>query len=137
MGEHLVAVKKKGTLLPNAPFRIHVGESEVGNASKVKVSGPGIDGAHTQQFNEFTVDTKGAGKSGSLKLVSLRLSSRLLGFGGLSISVEGPSKCEIQCKDNKDGTCKILYQPTEPGIYVVSVKFADHHVPGEIISRFA
>lgn len=54
-------MKKKGTLLPSAPFRIHVGESEVGNASKVKVSGPGLENALTQQFNEFTVDTRGAG----------------------------------------------------------------------------
>ena len=54
----------------------------------------------------------------------------IVGFGGLSVSLEGPSKSEIQCKDNKDGTCKILYKPTEPGIYVLSVKFADHHVPG-------
>ncbi len=61
VGEHLVAVKKKGTLLPSAPFRIHVGEKEVGNADKVKISGSGLEQAVTQQFNEFTVDTKNAG----------------------------------------------------------------------------
>ena len=62
VGEHLVSVKKKGQLLPNAPFRIAVGEKEVGNASKVKVHGAGLDQAQTQQFNEFTVDNRNAGK---------------------------------------------------------------------------
>uniref|UniRef100_A0A915KN90 Filamin C n=1 Tax=Romanomermis culicivorax TaxID=13658 RepID=A0A915KN90_ROMCU len=113
IGEHLVTVKKRNVLLPGAPFRISVGDSEVGNASKVKLSGAGLEVAHTQEFNEFVVDTQKAG------------------FGGLSVSVEGPSKSEIVCKENKDGICKIHYKPTEPGIYVLSVKFADHHVPGK------
>lgn len=61
VGEHLVSVKKKGTLLPGAPFRIHVGENEVGNSNKVKISGAGLEHAQTQQYNEFIVDTRNAG----------------------------------------------------------------------------
>lgn len=53
-----------------------------------------------------------------------------LGYGGLSLSIEGPSKAEITCKDNEDGTLKIAYKPTEPGYYIVNLKFADHHVEG-------
>lgn len=52
------------------------------------------------------------------------------GYGGLSLSIEGPSKADIDCKDNEDGTCKVTYKPTEPGTYVVNVKFADKNVPG-------
>jgi filamin len=52
------------------------------------------------------------------------------GYGGLSLSIEGPSKAEIQCKDNEDGTLNISYKPTEPGYYIVNLKFADHHVDG-------
>jgi len=52
------------------------------------------------------------------------------GYGGLSLSIEGPSKAEIQCKDNEDGTLNISYKPTEPGYYIVNLKFADHHVEG-------
>lgn len=56
--------------------------------------------------------------------------SRNAGYGGLSLSIEGPSKAEIQCKDNEDGTLNISYKPTEPGYYIVNLKFADHHVEG-------
>jgi len=52
------------------------------------------------------------------------------GYGGLSLSIEGPSKAEIECQDNEDGSCRVTYRPTEPGNYVVNVKFADEHVPG-------
>ena len=48
----------------------------------------------------------------------------------MSLSIEGPSKAEISCKDNEDGTLKIAYKPTEPGYYIVNLKFADHHVDG-------
>lgn len=50
--------------------------------------------------------------------------------GGLSLAVEGPSKAEISCKDNKDGTCTVSYLPTAPGDYNIIVKFDDKHIPG-------
>lgn len=52
------------------------------------------------------------------------------GYGGLSLSIEGPSKAEIQCKDNENGALNISYKPTEPGYYIINLKFADHHVDG-------
>lgn len=53
-----------------------------------------------------------------------------LSTGGLSLAVEGPSKAEISCKDNKDGTCTVSYLPTAPGDYNIIVKFDDKHIPG-------
>lgn len=50
--------------------------------------------------------------------------------GGLSLAVEGPSKAEISCKDNKDGTCTVSYLPTTPGDYNIIVKFDNSHIPG-------
>lgn len=50
--------------------------------------------------------------------------------GGLALAVEGPSKAEIQCVDNKDGTCTVTYYPTVPGEYTVVIKFADKHING-------
>ena len=47
------------------------------------------------------------------------------------MSVEGPSKVDINCEDMEDGTCKVSYCPTEPGNYVVNIKFAEKHIPGE------
>ena len=50
--------------------------------------------------------------------------------GGLSLAVEGPSKAELSCHDNHDGTCTVSYVPTAPGDYSVIVRFDDEHIPG-------
>lgn len=54
----------------------------------------------------------------------------LLGYGGLALSIEGPSKVDINCEDVEDGTCRVTYCPTEPGSYHVNIKFAEKHIPG-------
>ncbi|XP_059469559.1 filamin-A isoform X2 [Neocloeon triangulifer] len=112
IGEHTVSVKRMGKHIQNSPFKIEVAEREVGDAKKVMVTGRALIEGETHVDNTFTVDTRNAG------------------YGGLSLSIEGPSKAEIQCKDNEDGTLNISYKPTEPGYYIVNLKFADHHVEG-------
>ena len=62
--------------------------------------------------SEFTVNTRDAG------------------YGGLGLSIEGPSKAEINCVDNEDGTCTVDFVPTEPGDYTIHVRFADEEIPG-------
>lgn len=52
------------------------------------------------------------------------------GYGGLGVSIEGPSKADINCEDNGDGTCLVTFTPTEPGTYNVNVHYADQLVPG-------
>ncbi|XP_011298512.1 filamin-A isoform X4 [Fopius arisanus] len=111
-GEHVVAVKRMGKHIQNSPFKIDVKDREVGDAKKVKVAGGALKQGKTHVENTFSIDTRNAG------------------FGGLSLSMEGPSKAEIQCKDNADGTLNISYKPTEPGYYIMNLKFADHHVEG-------
>lgn len=56
--------------------------------------------------------------------------------GGLSLAVEGPSKAEIVCQDNDDGTCTVTYLPTEPGLYNVVVKFDDEHILGSPFTSY-
>merc|ERR1719474_264338 len=112
VGEHLVSVQKNGAHISNSPFKIVVNSQEVGDAKRVKVSGEGLDRGKTHIFNQFQINTKSAG------------------YGGLSLSIEGPSKAEIDCKDNEDGTLDVEYKPTEPGFYIVNIKFADSHIPG-------
>ncbi|XP_047037056.1 filamin-A isoform X1 [Helicoverpa zea] len=111
-GQHIVSVKKMGVHIQNSPFNITVLAQEVGDAKKVKVSGTALKEGKTHSENTFSVDTRNAG------------------YGGLSLSIEGPSKAEIQCADSKDGVLAISYKPTEPGYYIVNLKFADHHVEG-------
>lgn len=53
------------------------------------------------------------------------------GYGCLALSIEGPSKVDIQTEDQENGTCKVSYCPTEPGNYIVSVRFAEEHIPGK------
>lgn len=62
VGEHLVNVFRNGQHIASSPFKIYVGEGELGNASKVKVSGRGIVEGMANEVNEFTVNTKEAGK---------------------------------------------------------------------------
>ena len=50
------------------------------------------------------------------------VSTRGAGAGGLALAVEGPSKAEIGCQDNKDGTVNVSYLPTAPGEYKVKGK---------------
>jgi len=46
------------------------------------------------------------------------------------VSIEGPSKAQLTCTDNGDGTCLASYFPTETGEYKINVKFAEEHIPG-------
>lgn len=133
IGEHVVSVKKLGKHITNSPFKINVCEREVGDAKKVIVSGPALKDGKTHTDNTFTVDTRNAGTWIKFYIYSSILNPNQFfqtGFGGLSLSIEGPSKAEIQCSDKEDGTLNISYKPTEPGYYIVNLKFADHHVDG-------
>ncbi|XP_067446272.1 filamin-C-like isoform X1 [Thunnus thynnus] len=112
VGEHEVSVRKNGVHVANSPFKIMVGQSEIGEASRVKAFGKGLVEARTFEMAEFFVDTRNAG------------------YGGLALSIEGPSKVDINCEDVEDGTCRVTYCPTEPGSYTVNIKFAEKHIPG-------
>lgn len=125
----------------NSPFKIMVGQSEIGEASRVKAYGKGLVEAHTFEVAEFFVDTRNAGTGTAQQdqikpfltwtwtLIFSTLSPTS-GYGGLALSIEGPSKVDINCEDMEDGTCRVTYCPTEPGNYNVNIKFAEKHIPG-------
>ncbi|XP_075434428.1 filamin-A isoform X4 [Ascaphus truei] len=115
-GEHKVNIKKNGLHIPSSPIMVMISQSEIGDASRVVVSGPGLTEGRTFEPAEFIIDTREAG------------------YGGLSLSIEGPSKVDINTEDLEDGTCKVTYCPTEPGNYIINIKFADQHVPGSPFS---
>ena len=41
-GEHLVIVFRNGQPIPGSPFRVFIQAAEVGDANRVKVSGPSV-----------------------------------------------------------------------------------------------
>lgn len=43
-------------------------------------------------------------------------------------SIEGPSQAKIECDDKGDGSCDVLYWPTEPGDYAVHVICDDEDI---------
>ena len=41
--------------------------------------------------------------------------TREAGLGRLSVSMEGPTRCDINMQDLGDGTCEVTYSCAEPG----------------------
>lgn len=76
----MVSVRKSGKHVTNSPFKILVGPSEIGDASKVRVWGKGLSEGHTFQVAEFIVDTRNAGASPERPLLSTGASNEDLSF---------------------------------------------------------
>ena len=108
-GTHYLDVRYNNDHVQGSPFKFHVTRPNSGQASAY---GPGLTHGVCGEQANFTVSTKGAGA------------------GGLHLAVEGPSKADITCHDNKDGTVDVSYLPTAPGEYKITAKFADDHIPG-------
>ena len=66
VGEHVVSVQKGAQHVTNSPFRVIVGQSEMGDATRVKVCGQGLQEGHTFQVAHFIVDTRNAGEDQNL-----------------------------------------------------------------------
>jgi len=66
----------------------------------------------TGNLSKFIVDTSKAGS------------------GALAVTVDGPSKVQLQCDEVSEGY-QFTYSPTSPGDYLVIIKYAgDAHIPG-------
>ncbi len=128
VGLHELDVFYNGQPIQGSPFKFHVDAinsltgdqttttttltENIASGGYVTAYGAGLSHGYSHQPCEFRIVTKDAGT------------------GGLAVAVEGPSKAEIQCRDNKNGTCDVVYYPTAPGDYTVAVKFADKHIHG-------
>ncbi|XP_043541375.1 filamin-A-like, partial [Chiloscyllium plagiosum] len=108
-GLHEMDIKCDGNHIPGCPLQFYV---DVVNSGHVNAYGPGLIHGVVNKPAIFTVDTKDAGE------------------GGLALAIEGPSKADISCTDNKDGTCTVSYLPVLPGDYNILVKYNDEHIPG-------
>ncbi|CAG2176229.1 unnamed protein product, partial [Oppiella nova] len=111
VGVHTVSVRYKDIHIPGSPFQFTVGPLNDYGSHRVHAGGPGLERGSVNTPAEFNVWTREAGA------------------GNLSISVEGPSKADIDFKDRKDGSCYVLYKVSEPGEYRIGIKFNDQHIP--------
>jgi filamin len=121
IGLHELDVYYNGQPIQGSPFKFHVDAINSITDSFISVSssggyvtayGPGLSHGVCGRPCEFRIVTKDAGT------------------GGLAVAVEGPSKAEIQCRDNKNGTCDVIYYPTAPGDYTITIKFAEKNIGG-------
>ena len=52
------------------------------------------------------------------------------GSGALSVTVDGPSKVQLNCEEVANGY-EFTYLPSVPGDYLITIKYAGNvHVPG-------
>ena len=91
-------------LFSGSPFQFTVGPFIDSGSHLVKAGGSGLEFGEVGIPAEFNIWTREAGE------------------GKIAISIEGPSKAEINFKDRKDGSFNVAYTVKEPGQYYVSLK---------------
>ena len=106
-GRHRLEVLYSGNEVEQSPV-----EFSLYDASKVKVTGPGLNGGEAGDILAIDIDSSEAGE------------------GGLSLSLIGPSQVAIDCDDHLDGTASLTFVPEVAGDYSLHVKFRGEDVPG-------
>ncbi|XP_043080224.1 filamin-A [Puntigrus tetrazona] len=48
----------------------------------------------------------------------------------LDITVEGPSECQVTCKDSGEGMYNVEYTPSVPGDYKITITCGENHIQG-------
>ena len=117
VGTYKIAITYGGKQIPKSPFRVKV--EPAADASKVKVTGPGIEpsGIRAEEPTYFEIDASEAGE-GKVD-VSIEPDSRRM-----------PKVDEIQVKEgDKPNTYIVTYVPPKKGKYTITVKFAGDDVP--------
>ncbi|KAL5004306.1 hypothetical protein ScPMuIL_017762 [Solemya velum] len=111
---HTLSIHYDGNHVPGSPFKFFVGEPP--DPKKVRVYGPGIeDGLLSNYESKFIVETYGAGS------------------GQLAVKIRGPREAfrvEMKREEHNDRTIVCRYDPSEPGQYIVNIRWSGHHVTG-------
>ena len=113
-GQYTVQVDFADQAVPGSPFRVMANWKT--DPSRVKASGPGLEGGISGDWTEFNIDMSKAGE------------------GALGLQIEGPCEAQVDVRDNKDGTATVCYNPVEPGTYQISILFADKPIPGSVFT---
>jgi filamin len=109
-GIHWVHVRFNGVDIPESPFRIIVGQLNA-DPGRVFATGTGLRSGETGEPCEFTIDTLNAGA------------------GALAITVDGPAKVQLDCKEVAEGY-KVSFVPSSPGDYLITIKFVGTNIAG-------
>ncbi|XP_060073080.1 filamin-C-like [Ylistrum balloti] len=114
VGRHVLQVKYGGEHVLGSPFILKVGSQP--DASKVRVTGPGVEHGILATFqSSFVVETRGAGA------------------GQLTVRIRGPKggfQVEMYRDSQRDRTILCRYDPTETGLYIISIRWSGVDVPG-------
>ena len=106
-GPHHVIITYGGNNIFKSPFLVEVGPYK---DSLIRAFGPGLEGGVVGYPADFVVDTNGE-------------------TGELGFQIEGPSKAQIECVDNLDGSANVRYWPGEVGEYAVHILCNDEDIP--------
>ncbi|KAL3309012.1 hypothetical protein Ciccas_012446 [Cichlidogyrus casuarinus] len=111
-GPHLVHVLMNGMSIPGSPFQVLVGQ-EGEDATLVHASGDGLMHGKVGERNHFFVNTAHAGS------------------GSLSVTVDGPSKVQLNCSERNNGY-EFTYTALAPGHYTISINYGSErqNIPG-------
>jgi len=114
VGKHVLQIKYGGEHVQGSPFPLKV--SAQPDASKVRVSGPGVEHGILANFqSQFIVETRGAGA------------------GQLTVRIRGPKgafQVEMYRESQKDRTILCRYYPSVTGLYIIHVRWSNMDVPG-------
>ena len=119
-GDYKIHVSYEDKPVKGSPFYLKVRgnlDSTRRIVEKITCSGEGLSRGKAGSVNELLVNCKDSGIT-----------------GGLSISMEGPSKADVSFVDNKDGTLTVRYKPIKAGKYNLHLKFGEIQVPGSPFS---
>ncbi|XP_014118103.1 PREDICTED: filamin-A [Pseudopodoces humilis] len=157
VGQHLVHVSRGGQPLSRSPLAVTISQAELGDASRVRLRGPGLSEGTTFQPAQFTIDTREAGSPFSVKVTGegrvresitrrrrappeasvgtpcdLSLKMPELSVSEVTAQVTGPSGQPVasQVLPGSGGSVGVRFVPQETGAHRVSVKERGQHVPG-------
>lgn len=117
-GEYNVDILFDDKPIPHSPYCVAITD-----ASKVKITGPGLNGESLAVGSPlvYQVNARGAGP-GELKCT-------VQDAGSLKGSAEATDGDGPDITDNKDGTFQIMYTPTDAGLKKMNVTFGEAPVP--------
>lgn len=111
VGQHEISLRYNDEPIDEGPIVFYV--DAVGAAKKkITAYGSGLTHGSVGENTKFTINTGG------------------LGSAKLQVTVEGPSKTQVNLNDNKDGTITVSYLPLLPGEYKIKISFDGKQLVG-------